>query len=86
LEVGVREFRDHLRRWLDAVEKGDEVTITDRGKPVARLIGARSLPPLERLIAEGIVTPAKRPKRPDREHHRVRARGSVSDLVREQRR
>lgn len=86
MEVGVRELRDRLRRWLDAVESGGEVTITERGRPIARLIGVSSPLPLERLIAEGVVTPAKRPRRRDRAHRKVRARGTVSDLVAEQRR
>jgi prevent-host-death family protein len=86
LEVGVRELRDQLRRWLDAVGRGDEVTVTDRGKPIARLIGVSTPPALERLIAEGVVTPARRRRRTDRDHSRVRASGTVSDLVAEQRR
>lgn len=86
MEVGVRELRDQLRRWLDVVEDGHEVTITERGKPVARLIGVSSPSQLERLIADGVVTPAKRGRRPDRSHRKVKARGMVSDLVAGQRR
>jgi prevent-host-death family protein len=85
-QVGVRQLRNELSRWLDAVQGGDEVTITERGLPVARLIGVSGPSQLERLIAEGVVTPAKRPKRPSREHRKVRAKGTVSDLVAEQRR
>ena len=86
MDVGIRELRDHLRRWLDVVGGGDEVTVTERGKPIARLIGVSSPPPLERLIADGVVTPAKRPRRPNRAHRKVSARGSVSDLLADQRR
>lgn len=86
MEVGIRELRDQLRRWLDVVENGEEVTVTERGRPIARLIGVSSPPALDRLIAEGVVTPAARPRRQDRAHHRVKARGEVSDLVAEQRR
>lgn len=86
MEVGVRELRDQLRHWLDAVGKGDEVTVTERGRPIARLIGVAAPPPLERLIAEGVVSPAKRPRRRDRAHRKVRTRGTVSDLIAEQRR
>lgn len=86
MEVGVRELRDQLRRWLDAVERGDEVIITERGRPIARLIGVSSAPVLERLIAEGVVTPAKQSRRADGAHRKVRAKGTVSDLIAEQRR
>jgi prevent-host-death family protein len=86
-QVGVRQFRDELRKWLDLVKKGEDVVITERGLPVARLIGANAKEPLQRLIDAGIVTPAQEPKRPARELPRVTGvKGSISDLVKEQRR
>lgn len=86
MEVGIRELRDQLRRWLDAVGSGAEVTVTERGRPIARLIGVSSPPALDRLIAQGVVTAAKRPRRRDHVHPKVRSAGPVSDLVTEQRR
>ena len=69
VKVGVREFRENLRSYLDRIEAGDEVVITDRGKPVARLVEPESHEVLHaRLIREGTITAAKRPKQPiDRE-------------------
>jgi prevent-host-death family protein len=37
-EVNVRDTRDRLARLLDAVEAGEEVVVTRRGTPVARLV------------------------------------------------
>jgi prevent-host-death family protein len=37
-EVGAFEAKNRLGALLDAVERGEEVTITRRGKPVARLV------------------------------------------------
>jgi prevent-host-death family protein len=37
VRVGVRELRENLRTWLDRVKDGDEVVVTERGKPVARI-------------------------------------------------
>ena len=37
-EINVREARRRLASLLDAVEAGDEVVITRRGKPAARLL------------------------------------------------
>jgi prevent-host-death family protein len=86
VEVGVRELRDHLSSWLDRVEAGDEVIITDRGRPVARLTPTSGRARLDRLIDEGIVTPAKRPRRP-LPPPTIRLRGiTVEELVAEQRR
>jgi prevent-host-death family protein len=47
--AGVRETRQYLTRLLDDVRKGREVTITDRGRPVARLVPTRSRPPFPDL-------------------------------------
>ena len=35
--VGVREFRENLRAYLGRVKAGEDVVITERGRPVARL-------------------------------------------------
>jgi prevent-host-death family protein len=40
-EAGIREARQNLSALIDEVRKGHEVTITDRGKPVARLVPPR---------------------------------------------
>ena len=33
--VGIRELRDGLSRWIEKVKAGDEVVVTDHGRPVA---------------------------------------------------
>jgi prevent-host-death family protein len=40
-EAGIREARQNLSALIDEVRKGHEITITDRGKPVARLVPPR---------------------------------------------
>jgi prevent-host-death family protein len=42
-EVGAFEAKNTLGSLLDAVERGEEVTITRRGKPVARLVRPATL-------------------------------------------
>lgn len=37
MDITVRELRSDTKKILDAVEKGESVTITRRGKPAARL-------------------------------------------------
>jgi prevent-host-death family protein len=85
MEAGVRELRDNLSRYLAKVRDGAEVTVTDHGQAVARLVPLDRPRPLDRLIAEGLVTPAVRSKR-TRSRRPIVARGTVSDLVAEQRR
>lgn len=85
MEAGVRELRDHLSRYLEAVREGQEVTVTDHGTAVARLVPLDEPRPLDRLIAEGAVTPGAARKR-QRSGSTVDGGGPVSDLVAEQRR
>lgn len=86
MEVGVRELRDNLSRWIGRAKRGQEIVITDRGKPVARLTKVDESPALDRLIARGLVTPARRPKTKIQRKDLIKTKGSVSDLVKEQRR
>jgi prevent-host-death family protein len=85
MDVGIRDLRDNLSRYIDRVRGGDELVITDRGSAVARLVPVEGGRKLDRLIAEGVITPAAKRRR-TRPVRRVRTRGSVSDLVAEQRR
>lgn len=85
MEVGIRELRADLSRWLTHVRAGEEVVVTDRGKPVARLVAISGERPLDRLIAAGVVKPA-RDRSGWRPAARVKASGTVSDLLAEQRR
>lgn len=84
-EAGIRDLRDHLSRYLERVQAGEELTVTDRGRPVARLVPVTELRPFERLVAEGVVQLPVAGRR-SRPVGRVDAEGSVSDLVAEQRR
>jgi prevent-host-death family protein len=43
ITVGAFEAKTHLSTLLDRVAAGEEVIITKHGKPVARLVGARSI-------------------------------------------
>lgn len=78
------EFRNNLSRYLDRVREGEEVVITSRGSAVARVLPIDAERVLDRLLAEGVVTPAPRPKR--RAGAPIKGTGTVSDLVSDQRR
>jgi prevent-host-death family protein len=84
MEVGIRELRDGLSRHLAAVRQGHTVTVTDHGRPVARIVPVDEPTRLERLRAEGRITPAARRKGPAPEP--VITGASVSDLIDDQRR
>lgn len=83
----MRELHAKLSRYVDAVSDGAEIVVTKRGRRVARLTAISDDDPLEQMIREGRATPprgAARTRAADLE--RPRARGSVSELVAEQRR
>jgi prevent-host-death family protein len=42
--VGSYEAKTHLPRLLSQVEKGESITITKRGKPIARIVPADAHP------------------------------------------
>jgi prevent-host-death family protein len=84
VEVGVRELRNNLSQYLERVRAGDEVLVTDRGRAIARVLPLKGERTLDRLIADGLVTPGKRPKRAS--SRPLKTAGTVSDLVAEQRR
>lgn len=64
MRVGVKELREHLASWLDRVEAGEEIVVTERGKEKARIVPVGIHATLARLAAEGAVTLPTRPKRP----------------------
>lgn len=86
MDVAVTELRAHLSEWLARVREGDEVVITDRGVPVARLSGLETTSALERLTDVGAIARPARPGRPTATGRRKpRPKASVAALVSEQR-
>jgi prevent-host-death family protein len=63
VEVGIRELRLNLSRYVARVRTGTEVIVTDRGRPVARLGPITNEEAHHaHLIREGKVKPAQRRK------------------------
>ena len=87
MDVSVTELRAHLSEWLERARGGDEVVVTDRGVPVARVLGVTSTGRLERLAAEGVIGRPAATRRPTATgRSRPRSRRPVADIVSEQRR
>jgi prevent-host-death family protein len=86
MDVAITVLRAHLSEWIDHARNGEEVIVTERGMPIVRLIGIDTTTKLEQLVAAGVISNPERSDRPlSTNRTRVRARGSVSDLVSEQR-
>ncbi len=87
MDVAISTLRAELSSWIDRAQAGEEIVVTDRGIPVARLLPVDTAPLLDQLIQRGVLSRPRRADRPAaRGASRVRATGSVADLVSEQRR
>ncbi len=86
MDVAISTLRAGLARWIERARAGEEVIVTDRGIPVARLIAVDSASPLDRLTQQGVLSRTSGPRPVAHDAVRARATGSVSDLVGEQRR
>jgi prevent-host-death family protein len=86
MDVAVTDLRAHLSDWLERARQGAEVIITDRGLPVARLLGIETAAAIERLTAEGVIARPQSAIRPVASGRiRPRSRRPVADIVSEQR-
>lgn len=64
VSVGVRELKNQLSSYLDRVKAGEEITVTEHGRAIARLTALA--PDVDRraaLIEAGIVRPAPATRR-----------------------
>lgn len=61
--VKIAELKAKLSAYLRRAQKGERITVLDRDEPIATLgpVDAPQLTGIARLIAEGVVTPAREP-------------------------
>jgi prevent-host-death family protein len=60
--VGIRELKDSASAIIDRVEEGEAITVTKRGRPVARIVSAATPPHLAALVADGSVRASEGPR------------------------
>lgn len=60
MPVGIRELKAKLSEYVSRAANGELIVVTDRGRPVARLVGLGGASMIERGIEEGWITPASR--------------------------
>ena len=91
MQVGVRELKTSLSRYLGRVRDGEVIDVSDRGVLVARLIPARdsepAVPPaLAELLAAGKVSWSGRRFSPSARRTGLRGLGpTLADIVSENR-
>jgi prevent-host-death family protein len=61
MEVGVRELKAKLSEYLRRAGDGESVVVTDRGRPVARIVSYDTgSSTVQRGVDEGWIEPARR--------------------------
>lgn len=87
MDVAITELRNRLGHWIDAARDGDDVVITERGTPVARIVALGSTSTIDRLTEQGLISRPARTTRPVAgDRHRPTPKRPVADIVSEQRR
>ena len=85
VDVAISTLRAELSSWIERARAGEEIVVTDRGIPVARLVAVESASLIEQLTQRGVLSRPSGPRPVARDAVRARASGSVSDLVGDQR-
>lgn len=87
MDVTISKLRAELASWIERARDGEEIIVTERGTPVARLLSVDTAPLLEQLTQRGILSKPRGAERPTASATtRVHAREPVAELVSEQRR
>ena len=87
ITIGIREFKNQLRRYLEKVKAGTTLVITKRGTPVARLVPEASFvgERLHELVTTHQVAWSGRRLRPALPSARQKGAKTVAQIVVEDR-
>jgi prevent-host-death family protein len=85
--VGIREFKAKLSSYVDRVKAGETVTITERGRPVGRIVPVRPAleDKLQQLAEAGVLSWSGRKLEPKMPSIRPHGGKTVSELLIEDR-
>lgn len=84
MDVGVRELKQNLSKYLDRAESGELIRVTDRGRPKVLLGPLPDRAVIDKGIEEGWITPgAGGPLEP--RSHRAKSPVSIAQMLEEDR-
>ena len=83
MDVGVRELKAHLSELLERAAGGEDIVVTDRGRPVVRLVAFSTASVIDRGVEEGWIDAPRRGGLTS--VHRARGRSAVLDVLDEDR-
>jgi len=64
MDVAISALRAELASWIERARAGEDVVVTERGIPVARLLAIDAAPLIERLTQQGVLSKPRRSERP----------------------
>lgn len=87
MSVGIRELKARLSTYLGQVKAGATLIITERGRPIGRIVPLRPSPQsrVEEFAQAGLVSWSGRPLRPREPVARTRGGKTLSQLLLEDR-
>lgn len=86
-EVGIRQLKNETSSIIERVENGEIVTVTRRGRPVARVVPAGMSPGMAKLVERGVVRwSGRKPKLPQNPTPLIGDGPTAADYVSEGRR
>lgn len=86
MDVAIRDLKAHLSEYLDRVEQGEVIVVTNRGRRVARITPEPGQDSLEKGIAEGWIRPGNgAPPRPVRPVAPIDGTPDSTELIRRDR-
>ena len=56
MRVGIRELKQNASSVIRRVANGESVEVTDRGRPVARIVPMQAADPYDRMVADGEIS------------------------------
>jgi prevent-host-death family protein len=84
VDVGVRELKAKLSEYLGKVKAGEVITVTDRGRPIARIGPLSAEERIQQGIEEGWIRPGNGMP-PERIKRRFKVDTSIQEMLDEDR-
>lgn len=85
MDVGVRELKQHLSRYVERAARGQTIRVTDRGVPKAILAPLPGVPRLEDGISQGWISAPKGRTPPPARVRRARGAMRIDEALAEDR-
>jgi prevent-host-death family protein len=89
MQIGLREANQQFSKLMQRVRAGEELVLTERGKPFARIVPirrSREEAVIHQLVREGFLRAAEKPGiMPDWKPRRIRGALLSTQILREER-